>query len=51
MFTGVIDIIVMRIAGNHPWAYALSTGWLSFGCLVTFAGLLINMPESASRKK
>lgn len=46
MLTGLIDIAVMRIAGNRPWAYALSTGWLSFGCLVTFTGLLINMPKA-----
>lgn len=46
MLTGVLDLAVMRIAGNRPWAYALSTGWLSFGSLVTFTGLLINMPRS-----
>ena len=46
MLTGLIDIIAMRIAGNRPWAYALSTGWLSFGSLVTFTGLLINMPKA-----
>ena len=27
-------------------AYALSTGWLSVGSLVTFAGLIINMPKA-----
>jgi len=46
MLTGFIDIIIMRIAGNQPWAYAFSTGWLSFGSLVTFTGLLINMPKA-----
>ena len=46
MLTGFIDIIIMRIAGNLPWAYAFSTGWLSFGSLVTFTGLLINMPKA-----
>ena len=46
MLAGFIDIVVMRIAGNHPWAYALSTGWLSIGSLVTFIGLLINMPKA-----
>ena len=45
MLTGLIDIVAMRFAGNRPWAYALSTGWLSFGSLVTFTGLLINMPK------
>ena len=48
MLTGIIDIAVMRLAGNHPWAYALSTGWLSIGSLVTFTGLLINMPKKRS---
>ncbi len=43
MLTGLIDIAAMRLAGNRPWAYAISTGWLSFGSLVTFTGLLINM--------
>ena len=45
MFLGIIDIVVMRMAGNHAWAYALATGWLSFGSLITFSGLLINMPK------
>ncbi len=45
MLTGLIDIAAMRLAGNRPWAYAISTGWLSFGSLVTFTGLLINMPK------
>ena len=45
MLTGLIDIATMRLAGNRPWAYAISTGWLSFGSLVTFTGLLINMPK------
>ena len=46
MLVGLIDIAAMRLAGNRPWAYALSTGWLSVGSLVTFAGLLINMPKA-----
>lgn len=45
MLTGLIDIAAMRLVGNHPWAYALSTGWLSFGSLVTFVGLLVTMPK------
>ena len=45
MLTGIIDIVIMRIAGNHAWAYALSTGWLSIGSLITFSGLLLNMPK------
>ncbi len=45
MLTGIIDIVLMRMAGNHAWAYALSTGWLSIGSLITFSGLLFNMPK------
>ncbi|MCR4789145.1 MAG: hypothetical protein K5888_11205 [Lachnospiraceae bacterium] len=45
MFLGIIDIVVMRMAGNHAWAYALATGWLSVGSLITFTGLLIYMPK------
>ncbi|MCR4789377.1 MAG: hypothetical protein K5888_12420, partial [Lachnospiraceae bacterium] len=44
MLTGILDIVIMRMAGNHAWAYALSTGWLSVGSLITFTGLLLNMP-------
>lgn len=46
MLIGIIDIIIMRMAGNHPWAYAISTGWLSVGSLITFTGLLLNMPKA-----
>lgn len=46
MLTGLIDIAAMRLVGNRPWAYALSTGWLSFGSLVTFIGLLVAMPKA-----
>lgn len=48
MLTGIIDLAVMKLAGNRPWAYALSTGWLSIGSFVTFTGLLINMPKKRS---
>lgn len=46
MLTGLIDIAAMRLVGNRPWAYALSTGWLSFRSLVTFIGLLVAMPKA-----
>ena len=49
MFIGIIDIVIMRFMGNHAWAYALSTGWLSFGSLITFIGLLLNMPKQDRR--
>ena len=38
---GIADIIIMRGCGNQPWAYALSTGWISIGNLWTFGGLLL----------
>ena len=50
MLTGLIDIAAMRLVGNRPWAYALSTGWLSFGSLVTFIGLLVNMPKDRNQR-
>lgn len=49
MLTGIIDIVVMRLFGNHAWAYALSTGWLSIGTMITFGGLLINMKKARDR--
>ncbi|MCR5768451.1 MAG: hypothetical protein K6G45_08185 [Lachnospiraceae bacterium] len=45
MLTGVIDILIMKAAGNYALANALSTGWLSIGSLITFIGLLLNMPK------
>lgn len=46
MLIGIVDIVIMRMCGNHAWAYALSTGWLSVGSLITFSGLLINIPKA-----
>ena len=46
MLIGIIDIVIMRMIGNHAWALALSTGWLSFGSLITFTGLLFNAPKA-----
>ena len=45
MLTGIIDIALMKAVGNHAWANALSTGWLSIGSLITFSGLLLNIPK------
>ena len=45
MLTGIFDILIMRLVGNYAWSNALSTGWLSVGSLITFTGLLINMPK------
>ena len=38
---GFVDIALMRLAGNHSWAYALSTGWISIGNLWMLGGLLV----------
>lgn len=46
ILTGVIVIILMKLVGNHAWAYAVSTGWLSIGSLITFTGLLVNMAKA-----
>ena len=45
MLTGIIDVVIMKMLGNRAWANALATGWLSVGSLVTFSGLLLNMPK------
>ena len=50
MLTGVFDILIMKLAGNHAWAYALSTGWLSIGSLITFTGLLLNAAKVVERE-
>jgi len=50
MLIGIIDIVIMRTIGNYAWANALSTGWLSFGSLVTFSGLLLNISKAKGDK-
>ena len=46
---GIADIIIMRLCGNQPWAYALSTGWISIGNLWTFGGLLLISKKKNNR--
>ena len=41
VLTGFAVIAVARLFGNHPAAYAVSTGWISFGNLWMFGGLLV----------
>ncbi|MBQ3375254.1 MAG: hypothetical protein IJG49_02345 [Erysipelotrichaceae bacterium] len=41
MFSGLPVIMIMRLFGNKPWAYALSTGWISIGSIIMLSGLLI----------
>ena len=45
MLMGIIDIVIMKMVGNYALTNALSTGWLSIGSLITFSGLLLNMPK------
>lgn len=35
--------MIMKVVGNQAWACALSTGWLSIGSMITFAGLPTNL--------
>ncbi|MBQ5316210.1 MAG: hypothetical protein J6I96_01520 [Oscillospiraceae bacterium] len=49
VLSGIADIVIMRLCGNQPWAYALSTGWISIGNLWTFGGLLC-MTDKAQHK-
>ena len=49
MLIGIFDIVIMKVVGNQAWACALSTGWLSIGSMITFAGLLINMKKARNK--
>lgn len=46
---GIVVIILMRFMGNQAWAYAVSTGWISWGSLFMFAGLLVAVPEEEEK--
>lgn len=41
ILAGFIVIAVMRLFGNHAFAYAISTGWISIGSTYMLSGLLI----------
>lgn len=45
VLSGFVIVMIMRIFGNHPLAYALSTGWISLGVLWMYIGLLIKSPK------
>ena len=45
VLSGFVVIIIMKLAGNHPLAYALSTGWISIGVLWMYGGLLMKCPK------
>jgi len=38
MLSGIVIIVIMRFAGNHPLAYAISTAWISIGSFGHSAG-------------
>ncbi len=43
ILSGMIFVPLVKIIGNFPLVYALSTGWISIGGIIHFAGLLITM--------
>lgn len=46
IFSGLPVVILIKLIGNYPAVYAISTGWISIGSLITFTGLLINMKKA-----
>ena len=50
ILSGIPVIIVMRFFGNNAFAYALSTGWISIGSIITFTGLLV-MSRKAEKQE
>ena len=46
ILSGMIVIFLVRIIGNYPAVYAISTGWISIGGIIHFAGLLITMKKT-----
>lgn len=45
MLSGLPVVALIKIIGNYPAVYALSTGWISIGGLITFIGLLVTMKK------
>ncbi len=46
ILSGLPVILLIKLIGNYPAVYAISTGWISIGSLITFSGLLINMKKA-----
>lgn len=46
ILSGLPVVILIKLIGNYPAVYAISTGWISIGSLITFTGLLINMKKA-----
>jgi hypothetical protein len=46
ILSGLPVVLLIKLIGNYPAVYAVSTGWISIGSLITFTGLLIIMKKS-----
>ena len=46
ILSGMIFVPLVKIIGNFPLVYALSTGWISIGGIIHFAGLIITMKKT-----
>lgn len=46
ILSGLPAIALIKLIGNHPVVYALSTGWISIGNLITFTGLMLAMKKA-----
>ena len=46
LLSGLIFVALVKIIGNYPIVYAISTGWISIGSIIHFAGLLITMKKT-----
>jgi hypothetical protein len=46
ILSGLPVVILIKLIGNYPAVYAITTGWISIGSLIAFSGLLINMKKA-----
>ena len=46
ILSGLPVVLLIKLIGNYPVVYAISTGWISIGSLIAFSGLLINMKKA-----
>jgi hypothetical protein len=46
ILSGLPVVLLIKLFGNYPAVYAISTGWISIGSLIHFTGLLINMKKA-----
>lgn len=45
VLSGLPAVALIKLIGNYPAVYAISTGWISIGGLITFIGLLVTMKK------